>query len=50
VDARGAVAIPVEDGAGGVRAVVGIAYLEQRDFTPADLDALARSASSLPRA
>jgi hypothetical protein len=50
VDARGAVAIPVEDGAGGVRAVVGIAFMEQRDFTPADLDALARSASSLPRA
>jgi hypothetical protein len=49
VDARAAVAIPVNDAAGNVRAVVGIAFLEERDFTPADLEGLQRSASTLPR-
>jgi len=48
VDARAAVAIPVNDAAGNVRAVVGIAFLEERDFTPADLEGLQRSASTLP--
>jgi L-methionine (R)-S-oxide reductase len=48
VDARAAVAIPVNDAAGNVRAVVGIAFLEERDFTPADLEGLQRCASTLP--
>jgi len=48
VDARAAVAIPVADAAGSVRAVVGIAFLEERDLTPADLEGLRRSASTLP--
>jgi len=48
VDARAAVAIPVADAAGNVRVVVGIAFLEERDFTPADLERLQRSASTLP--
>jgi hypothetical protein len=48
VDAQGAVAIPVRDAAGAVRAVVGIAYHGDRSFTPAELDALTRAASSLP--
>ena len=48
VDARAAVAIPVDDAAGAVRAVVGIAFLEERDFSPADLEQLRRSASTLP--
>src|SRR3954447_9374096 len=48
VDARAAVAIPVDDEAGNVRAVVGIAFVEERDFSPADLAELRRSASTLP--
>jgi hypothetical protein len=48
VDARAAVAIPVRDAGGNVRAVVGIAFTEERDFTPADLEGLQRSASTLP--
>src|SRR5215831_12152685 len=48
VDARAAVAIPVDDARGNVRAVVGIAFLKERDFTPADLEGLQRSASTLP--
>ena len=48
VDARAAVAIPVQDSGGNVRAVVGIAFTEERDFTPADLEGLQRSASTLP--
>jgi hypothetical protein len=48
VDARAAVAIPVDDDAGNVRAVVGIAFPDERDFSPADLALLRRSASTLP--
>ena len=48
VDAQAAVAIPVRDAAGSVRAVVGIAFLGDRDFGPAELDAFARAASALP--
>ena len=48
VDARAAVAIPVDDEAGNVRAVVGIAFLEERDFSSGDLEQLQRSASTLP--
>ena len=48
VDARAAVAIPVDDDAGNVRAVVGIAFPEERDFSPAELEQLQRSASTLP--
>ena len=48
VDARAAVAIPVDDAAGGVRAVVGIAFLEERGFSPADLEQLQRSGPTLP--
>src|SRR5690349_20463552 len=48
VDARAAVAIPVDDAAGNVRAVVGIAFPDERDFSAADLDRLQRSASTLP--
>src|SRR3954453_11364297 len=47
VDARAAVAIPVDDEAGNVRAVVGIGFLEERDFSSGDLQQLQRSASTL---
>jgi hypothetical protein len=49
VDAKGAVAIPVKDALGAVRAVVGIAFAEERDFSPADLDTLTASAETLPQ-
>lgn len=48
VNARAAVAIPVDDAGGKVRAVVGIAFLEERDFSAAELEQLRRSASTLP--
>lgn len=48
VGARAAAAIPVHDGAGGVRAVVGIAFQDERDLSPAELEALSRAAESLP--
>jgi hypothetical protein len=48
VDARAAAAIPVHDAAGGLRAVVGIAFMDDRDLSPADLETFAQSASALP--
>jgi L-methionine (R)-S-oxide reductase len=48
VNAQAAVALPVHGHGGGVRAVVGIAFPDERTFTQADLDALAGSASDLP--
>ena len=48
VDARAAAAIPVHDAAGALRAVVGIAFMDDRDLSPADHDAFAQSASALP--
>jgi hypothetical protein len=48
VDAQAAVAIPVFDAAGGVRAVVGIAFMGDRTFSAAELEAFSRAAGSLP--
>lgn len=48
VDAQAAVAIPVFDAAGGVRAVVGIAFMGDRTFTQDELEAFSRAAASLP--
>lgn len=48
VDAQAAAAIPVHDAAGQLRAVVGIAFMDERDFGPAELDAFTRAAQSLP--
>jgi len=48
VDAQAAVAIPVHDAAGGVRAVVGIAFLGDRTFTADELAAFSRAAAALP--
>ena len=48
VDARAAVAIPVADAASNVRAVVGIAFSEERDFSAAELDQLQRATFDLP--
>ena len=49
VDAKAAVAIPVEGEDGSVRAVVGIAFPDERRFSDSDLDALTRSAATLPK-
>jgi L-methionine (R)-S-oxide reductase len=48
VDAQAAVALPVRNDAGEVRAVVGIAFAGERTITDAELLALAEAASSLP--
>jgi len=49
VDAKAAVAIPVEGENGLVRAVVGIAFADERRFSDSDLDVLTRSAATLPK-
>jgi hypothetical protein len=48
VNAQAAVAIPVQNAEGYVRAVVGIAFQDEREFTSADLDQLTRAASTMP--
>ena len=48
VDAKAAVALPVRDDAGAVRAVVGIAYADERELTDATLSDLTAAASRLP--
>ena len=48
VDANAAVAIPIHDESGEVRAVVGIAYDGERDITDAELEALHLQAATLP--
>lgn len=48
VNAQAAVALPVMNSGGEVRAVVGIAYQDEREFTSADLENLTASASTLP--
>ena len=48
VDAKAAVAIPVKSGDDSVRAVVGIAFPDERLFSESDLVALGDSAATLP--
>lgn len=48
VNAQAAVAIPVQNAAGHVRAVVGIAFQDEREFTSADLEELTRTVSTMP--
>jgi len=48
VDAKAAVAIPVIGEDNAVRAVVGIAFPDERRFSESDLQALTRSAATLP--
>jgi L-methionine (R)-S-oxide reductase len=48
VDAKAAVALPVHDSAGEVRAVVGIAYADERDLDDAQLADLSTRAAALP--
>jgi L-methionine (R)-S-oxide reductase len=48
VDAKAAVAIPVKSEDHAVRAVVGIAFPDERHFSESDLAALSDSAATLP--
>jgi hypothetical protein len=48
VDARAAVALPVHDAAGAVRAIVGLAWMDERELSDAQLAAIARDAAALP--
>ncbi len=50
VNALAAVALPVNHSDGSIRAVVGIAFPDERRFTEADLDRLTTSAGTLPGA
>lgn len=49
VSAQAAVAIPVRDARGELRAVVGIAFLGERQLGDAELQAFERAAEDLPR-
>ena len=48
VDAKAAVAVPVRDSSGEVRAVVGIAYPDERDLSDAHMAELTQDAALLP--
>ena len=48
VDARAAVALPIHDGSGTVRAVVGLAWMHDNELAPPILAAIAKDAASLP--
>jgi L-methionine (R)-S-oxide reductase len=48
VDANAAVAIPIHDGRGAIRGVVGIAYMGERDLTQTELQTLREQAERLP--
>jgi hypothetical protein len=48
VDAQAALAIPVHDAAGALRAVVGIAFLGEREFSEDELASFLQSARDLP--
>jgi hypothetical protein len=50
VDAQAALAIPVHATAGGLRAVVGIAFMGERDFSEDELSAFELAAATLPSA
>jgi L-methionine (R)-S-oxide reductase len=48
VNAQAAIAIPVQNDAGEVLGVVGIAFQEEREFTAADLEEMTRAVSHMP--
>lgn len=48
VDAQAAMALPILDAGGGVRAVVGIAWAEERELGPAEEQAMMALAAALP--
>jgi hypothetical protein len=48
VDAQAALAIPVRSASGSLRAVVGIAFMGERNFSDEELAAFVSAAASLP--
>jgi L-methionine (R)-S-oxide reductase len=48
VNAQAAVALPISHGSAGVRAVIGIAFAQEHEFTQAELDELTAAASTVP--
>jgi L-methionine (R)-S-oxide reductase len=48
VNAQAAVALPIRDAAGGVRAVVGIAFAHERELPEDDVARLGRDAAAVP--
>jgi L-methionine (R)-S-oxide reductase len=49
VDAQAAVALPVFDGDGGIRAVVGLAWKREGEIGPAEEQALLKLSAALPK-
>jgi L-methionine (R)-S-oxide reductase len=50
VDGKAAVAMPVHDQSGTVRAIVGLAWLDERELPADELAAIDKDAASLPEA
>lgn len=50
VDGKAAVAMPVHRGDGSVRAIVGLAWLDERELPADEIAAIDRDAASLPEA
>ena len=48
VDAKAAVALPVHDGDGVVRAIVGLAWMDERELAETELATMAKDAAQLP--
>jgi L-methionine (R)-S-oxide reductase len=48
VDAKAGVALPVHDASGKVRAVVGVAFTDEKELSASELADLARAAHTLP--
>ena len=48
VNAQAAIALPVMNGSGDVRAVVGLAFKDEREFSEAEIDTFSASAATLP--
>jgi L-methionine (R)-S-oxide reductase len=48
VDARAAVALPIHDPSGTIRAIVGLAWMHENELTPETLSTITRDAASLP--
>lgn len=48
VNAQAAIALPVRDDHDRIRAVVGIAFQQEREFTESDLDEFSRTMATMP--
>jgi hypothetical protein len=48
VNAQAAIALPVRNAAGEIRAVIGIAFQDEREFTAADIEELSRTVAFMP--